>query len=64
MSEKPEKQKLNPILKLVLDVGPLVLFFAANVRFGIFAATAVFMAAVLIALAVAYVKTRRVEIMP
>ncbi|MEJ2377862.1 MAG: septation protein A [Pseudolabrys sp.] len=64
MSEKPEKQKLTPILKLVLDVGPLVLFFAANVRFGIFAATAVFMAAVLIALAVAYVKTRRVEIMP
>ncbi len=59
-----EKQKLNPILKLVLDIGPLVLFFAANARFGIFAATAVFMAAVLIALAVAYVKTRHVEIMP
>lgn len=58
------KQQLNPFLKLVLDIGPLVLFFAANARFGIFTATAAFMAAVLIALAVAYVQTRRVEIMP
>jgi len=60
----PEKQKLNPILKLVLDIGPLVLFFAINARLGIFAATGVFMAAVLLALAVAYVMTRRVEVMP
>jgi len=59
-----DKQQINPILKLVLDIGPLVLFFAANARFGIFAATAAFMAAVLAALAVAYVKTRRIEIMP
>ena len=59
-----EKQKLNPTLKLVLDIGPLVLFFAANARFGIFAATGVFMVAVLAALAFAYVKTRRIEIMP
>ena len=59
-----EKQKLNPTLKLVLDIGPLVLFFAANAKFGIFAATAAFMVAVLAALAFAYVKTRRIEIMP
>ncbi len=59
-----EKQKLNPTLKLVLDIGPLVLFFAANARFGIFAATSVFMVAVLAALVFAYVKTRRLEIMP
>jgi intracellular septation protein len=64
MSEISEKQKLNPFLKLTLDIGPLVLFFAANARFGIFTATAVFMAAVLVALVVAYVKTRRIEIMP
>jgi intracellular septation protein len=61
MTEKP---KLNPTLKLVLDIGPLVLFFAANARFGIFTATAVFMAAVLIALAVTYYLTRHVAIMP
>jgi intracellular septation protein len=59
-----EKVQLNPFLKLVLDIGPLVLFFAINARFGIFAATGVFMVAVLIALVVAYVLTRRIEIMP
>jgi intracellular septation protein len=59
-----EKKKLNPILKLVLDIGPLILFFAANARFGIFAATAGFMAAVLIALAVSYALTRHIEMMP
>ena len=31
----PEKKQLNPMLKIVLDIGPLVLFFAANARFGI-----------------------------
>ncbi len=61
MTDKP---KLNPALKLVLDIGPLVVFFAANARFGIFAGTAVFMAAVLIALAVSYALTRHLPIMP
>ena len=60
----PDKKKLNPILKLVLDIGPLVLFFAANAKFGIFAATGAFMVAALIALAVAYTITRRIEVMP
>jgi len=60
----PDKQKLNPTLKLVLDIGPLVLFFAINAKLGIYAATGVFMVAVLLALAVAYALTRRVEIMP
>jgi len=59
-----EKKQLNPILKLVLDIGPLVLFFAANSRFGIFTATAAFMVAVLIALVVSYVLTRHIAIMP
>jgi intracellular septation protein len=60
----PEKQQLNPILKLVLDIGPLVLFFAANARFGIFIATAVFMVAVLLAITVSYAMTRHIAIMP
>jgi len=58
------KPQLNPLLKLVLDLGPLVLFFVANSRFGIFAATATFMAAVLAALAVSYAMTRHLPIMP
>jgi intracellular septation protein len=61
MSERPP---LNPMVKLALDLGPLVLFFVANSRFGIFAATAVFMAAVLAALLVSYAMTRRLPIMP
>jgi intracellular septation protein len=61
MAAKPQ---LHPALKLALDIGPLVLFFAANARFGIFAATAAFMVAVLAALAVSYAMTRHVAIMP
>jgi intracellular septation protein len=59
-----KKKQLNPVLKLVLDIGPLVLFFAANSKFGIYAATGAFMAAVLIALVVSYVMTRHIAIMP
>jgi intracellular septation protein len=58
------KKPLIPILKLVLDIGPLVLFFAANARLGIFVATGAFMVAVLIALAVSYAMTRHIAIMP
>jgi intracellular septation protein len=59
-----KKKQLNPVLKLVLDIGPLVLFFAANSRFGIYIATAVFMGAILIALAVSYAMTRHLAVMP
>jgi intracellular septation protein len=59
-----EPQKLNPLLKLALDVGPLVLFFVANARFGIFAGTGAFMVAVVAALLVSYVMIRRWPIMP
>jgi intracellular septation protein len=61
MTTKPQ---LNPLLKLALDLGPLALFFFANSRFGIFVATATFMIAVLAALAVSYVITRQLPIMP
>jgi intracellular septation protein len=60
----PTKPQLNPLLKLALDLGPLALFFFANTRYGIFAATATFMVAVLAALAVSYVMTRHLPIMP
>src|SRR5664279_3326089 len=59
-----EKKQLNPMLKLALDIGPLVLFFAANSKFGIYAATGSFMGAVLIALGVSYAITRYIAIMP
>src|SRR5258708_39580686 len=58
----PPKPQLNPILKLALDFGPLALFFFANAHYDIFVATAPFMAAVLVALAVSYALTRHFPI--
>ena len=58
------KPQLNPILKLAFDLGPLVLFFFANSRYGIFVATATFMVAVIATLAASYVLTRTLPIMP
>ncbi len=62
--ETTTKPQLNPLLKLVLDLGPLILFFFANSRYGIFVATATFMVAVVAALIASYVMTRRLPIMP
>jgi intracellular septation protein len=64
MAMTDEKKQLNPWLKLVLDLGPLVLFFWANARFGIFNATAAFMIAIVLALAVSYALTRHLAVMP
>jgi intracellular septation protein len=61
MTDKP---KLNPFLKLALDIGPLIIFFVANTRFGIFVATAVFMVAIVAALGVSYALTKRWPVMP
>jgi intracellular septation protein len=58
------KPQLNPLLKLVFDLGPLALFFYANARYDIFVATGTFMVAILAALAASYVLTRHLPIMP
>ena len=64
MTETSAKPKLNPYLKLALDIGPLLLFFVANSRFGIFAGTAVFMVAIVVALGISYALTRHWPVMP
>jgi intracellular septation protein len=64
MTETSEKPKLNPYLKFALDVGPLLLFFVASSRLDIFGGTAVFMVAVVIALAISYAMTRHWPVMP
>jgi intracellular septation protein len=51
-------------LRLALEAGPLVLFFVINSQAGIMPATAVFMVATLVALAVNYAKERRLPTMP
>jgi intracellular septation protein len=58
------KPQINPFLKIALDLGPLVLFFIANGRLGIFGATAVFMVATVLALAIGYMLTKHVPVMP
>lgn len=73
------EKKLNPWLKMALEIGPLLLFFLANARgeqaaalfpaianLGgpLFFATAVFIVATLVALAVSYALTRKLPLMP
>jgi len=75
----PRKKEVNPLLKLALELGPLMVFFFANARgewlagkfpalaaFGgpIFIATALFMIATAIALAASWLLTRTLPIMP
>lgn len=56
---------MNPQLRrLALDLGPLLIFFAAFKYLGIFGATAAFIAAVLAALAIGYLIERRLSPMP
>lgn len=58
-----DKTPINPLLKLALEIGPLVLFFAVNAKAGIFYGTGVFMVAVIAALIVSWVLTRHLPIM-
>ena len=62
--EGPALRSVNPFLKLALEMGPLVVFFLANQKAGIFAATGLFMAAVLVSLVVSYALTRHLPVMP
>ncbi|HYK78937.1 MAG TPA: septation protein A [Micropepsaceae bacterium] len=55
---------MHPLLKLALDLGPLLIFFVANAVFGIFTATAVFMAAMLIVIAIGFAVERKISPMP
>lgn len=75
----PQRKALNPLLKLVLELGPLMVFFFANARgewlaarfpalgdLGgpLFIATALFMAATAIALSASWLLVRTLPIMP
>ena len=60
----PPRKALNPMVKFALELGPLALFFIVYSRVGIFAATGILMASVLVTLAVSYAMLRRIPIMP
>jgi intracellular septation protein len=60
----PRRKALNPMVKFALELGPLALFFIVYSRVGIFAATGILMASVLVTLGVSYAMLRRIPIMP
>ena len=69
MTEKAEPElnwdELRPqIIKLVLELGPLVIFFIMNGRADIFVATAWFMAAMVVSLALSWLILKKVAVMP
>jgi intracellular septation protein len=52
---------MNPLHRLGLDLGPLVAFFAANSIGGIFVATAVFMVAMSVSIAIGFAIERKIS---
>ena len=59
-----EAEKINPALKLALELGPLVVFFLLNYRAGIFYATGGFMIATVISLTLSKLLLGKIAIMP
>ena len=52
---------MNPLVKLLLDLGPLVAFFGSYYALGIIPATAIFMGATVLAGVVTYMLTKKVS---
>jgi intracellular septation protein len=63
MNAHPTRRELSGWLKLAVDLGPLLVFFVAYNRFDIFVATAAFMAATALAMAVSFAVSRHVSAM-
>jgi len=63
MTDKAEKQT-NPLIRLVIEIGPLAVFFIANSRADIFVATGAFMVAIILSLAASLILERRLPVMP
>lgn len=59
-----QKKQIAPLPKLLLDLGPLLLFFFANSYGGIYFATGAFMVATLVTLGISYYLIRRLPVMP
>lgn len=57
-------RKMHPALKFALELGPLVVFFIANGRAGIYVATGAFMVATFAALLVMWLIARKIAVMP
>lgn len=57
------KSQPHPLFKLATELGPLLVFFAANAKFGLFVATAAFMVAIMAAMIASYAVTRHIPLM-
>ena len=70
MTEKAAEPDINweelrpQIIKMALELGPLVIFFIANARADIFVATAWFMGAMVVSLALSWLILKKIAVMP
>ena len=58
-----DKTQPHPLFKMATELGPLVVFFAANAKFHLFVATGAFMVAIVAAMIASYVVTKHVPLM-
>ncbi|MCP4616121.1 MAG: septation protein A [Bradyrhizobium sp.] len=58
-----DKTQPHPLFKLATELGPLIVFFAVNAKFNLFAATGAFMVAIVAAMIASYVVTKHVPLM-
>ncbi|WP_138381008.1 septation protein A [Luteithermobacter gelatinilyticus] len=54
---------MNQLYKLLIEAGPLVIFFIANGQWGIYAATAVFMTAMIISMVASRILLKEISLM-
>lgn len=59
-----KKEPLSPTVRLLIEIGPLAVFFIANWRFDIFTATGAFMVAITASLAASWILARHIATMP
>jgi intracellular septation protein len=57
------KSQPHPLFKFATELGPLLVFFAANAKFQLFVATGAFMVAIVAAMIASYVVTRHIPLM-
>ena len=58
-----QKKKLNPLLRLAFDLGPLAVFFIGYTFGDFFVATAIFMVSLFVSMALSYFLTRHLPVM-
>jgi intracellular septation protein len=70
MTDKAAEPEINwdelrpQIIKMALELGPLVIFFIANARADIFVATACFMGAMVVSLVLTWLILKKIAVMP